>query len=121
MTLRELTLKSLKELDGGRVNEAFAQAMKRAVADCEDRPDVTDARKVALQCELVPVIGEGGKHLDTVSFRFQVKDTIPTRKSRVYSASVKSGGRLAWSDESPENVSQLGLGFSEPDEVEEPK
>jgi len=112
MTMHVLTLAELNKLDGGVVALAFEQAMERAIADCEDRPGEEKPRKVNLQCELVPVRdGETGG-LDTIAFVYQVKDTVPTRKSRVFNGAVRvTGGqrRLVYSDESPGNVHQRSI------------
>jgi hypothetical protein len=49
MALHFLTLAALKDLDGGRVYEAFDQAKaRRAVADCEDRPSEERGRAITL-------------------------------------------------------------------------
>jgi hypothetical protein len=114
MALHFFGLGKLRVLDGGRVEEAFAQAVKRCVADCEDRPAEENARKVNLQVEFIPVMDSEG-HCEGVSAAFQVKDTIPTRKSRIYSFGVKAGQRLFFSDEDPHNVSQLTFGDVDPE------
>jgi hypothetical protein len=114
MALHYFDLDSLKELDGGRVAEAFTQAVRRAVADCEDRPTEENARKVTMQLELLPVMGEGG-HCEGVQASFQIKDSIPTRKSRIYSFGVKAGQKLFFSDEDPHNVNQYTFGDVDPD------
>ena len=61
MALKFFNLASLGELDGGRVDVAFKQAMARAVQDCEDRPNEEGPRKVTLQVELTPSMDETGK------------------------------------------------------------
>jgi len=106
MALRTFKLEELAELDGGRVAVAFAQAQARVVADCEDRPGELTARKILLQMEVVPVIDEDGK-CSGVKSSFQIKDSIPTRKSKQYDFGLDPSGRLYYSDESPGNVDQL--------------
>ena len=113
MALHYFSLDSLKELDGGRVAEAFTQAVRRAVADCEDRPSEENARKVILQLELLPIMDDG--RCEGVAAAFQVKDTIPTRKSRVYNFGVKADQKLFFSDEDPHNVNQYTFGDVDPD------
>ncbi|MDD4888300.1 MAG: hypothetical protein PHU85_00075 [Phycisphaerae bacterium] len=112
--LRFLTLEELRNLDSGRVATAFEQAMKRIVADCEDRPGEERPRKLELSAEITPVCGEDGK-CEGVRGKFQIRDKIPTRRSKVYSFGVKSGGRLYFSDEDPSNVEQLTFGDVEED------
>jgi len=106
------TLDTLQELDGGRVVEAFNQAIRRAVADCDDRPGEQNARKITLSVALVPVIDDSGA-CDGVDATFDIRDTIPTRKSKRYSFGMKSDGRLYFSTESPDNVAQADFGFDE--------
>lgn len=113
MALKYFDLAELSNIDGGRVAVAFAQALQRAVADCEDRPGEEKARKVMLQMELSPVVDEEG-NCEGVNTAFQIKDNVPTRKSRVYNFGLKSGGRLFYSDESPGNVNQLTFGDVDP-------
>lgn len=105
--LREFNLSSITDLDGGRVAEAFDQAVKRAVKDCEDRPGETKPRTVVLQLDLVPVMDESGD-VGSVAGAFQVKDTCPTRKSRVYDFSPRRG-MLVFNDLSEDNVDQRTL------------
>jgi len=114
MALEYLTLAGLKELDGGRVAEAFAQAVKRCVSDCEDRPGEERAREVNMSLSMVPTIGDDGK-CDGVSGTFQIKEKCPTRKSRTYSFGVKQGGKLFFSTEDPMNVNQFT--FDDADET----
>lgn len=109
MTLKYLSLAALKELDGGRVYEAFDQAMKRVVADCEDRPGEERPRTITLKADLMPVRGDDGR-CEGVMGTFRVAETIPNRKSKTYSFGVKADGRLFFSTEDPTNVQQYGLG-----------
>jgi len=108
MALHFLNLKSLADLDGGRIAAAFEQAVKRCALDCEDRPNEENARKVTLQVEILPTMDEAG-YCDGVNMAFQVKDNLPTRKSRIYSLGMKASGALFFSDEDPLNHRQLGL------------
>lgn len=100
------SLNKLGQLDGGRVAEAFAQAMKRVVLDCEDRPGDDKARKVILQGEITPIVGQGGV-CEGVNIEFQIQDKLPTRKSRSYAMGVKSGGKIFFSTGDPLNVDQF--------------
>lgn len=108
MSIHEFSLKSLPSLDGGRVVEAFNQAVKRAVADCQDRPGEMKARTVTLQLDIVPVVDEDGM-LGTVRGAFQIKESIPTRKSRVYDFQPRRGGMLVFNDLSDDASQQRTL------------
>ena len=108
MALHEFKLETLTKLDDGRVVEAWNQALRRAILDCEDRPGVTEARKVILQLELAPTIDEDG-NVDTVRGQFQVKDSAPVRKTKKYDFSPRLQGKskvLIFNDLSDDNVKQ---------------
>jgi len=110
MAIKLFTFAELEELGGGKVAEALRQALDRAVFDCKDRPGEKTARKVILQAELVPVVDDDGQ-CDTIEMSFQVKDTVPTRKSMTYNFGLKRGGGLIFSTESPGNFNQGTFGF----------
>ena len=108
MAVHELKLGEIDNVDDGRVTVAWQQALKRAVADIEDRPAVGDARKVVLQTELVPTLDQDGQ-LDTIKVQFQIKDTVPTRKTKKYDMQSRRGQQLVFNDLSDDNVHQRTL------------
>lgn len=103
MAIHEFTIQALKELDGGRVAEAFAQALRRCVQDCDDRPGVKKTRAVVLKMMMQPIASDDGT-LDEIKTQFQVVDTAPKRESKVYSMAFRRGGMLAFNDLSPTDV-----------------
>lgn len=116
--LHELTLKSLQELDAGRVYTAWQQALQRCIADCEDRPGVNKARSINLVCSVKPVMNDDGTAQD-VKIQFKVTESVPDRQSRVYSMGVRkrSGDHtLVFNDLSDDNIGQRT--FPEADEAE---
>lgn len=115
--IHELTLKNLHVLAGGEVAETWQQALKRLISDIDDRPAAADARKLILQTELTPKIDEHGT-LETVQIRFQVKDTVPTRKTRKFDMQPRKsqrGRQLVFKELSPDNFNQETLGFDDPE------
>lgn len=108
MAMVELTLDSLKDLDDGRVALAFVHELRRVVTDCEDRPGDTSVRKVSLQAEIKPVVAPGGL-LDGVTVGFQVKSSLPTKKSKVYTMNARRGGQLLFSSDNAEDYRQRSL------------
>lgn len=104
MSVYEFSLANLPHLDEGRLALAFQQAITRAVADCEDRPGEGKGRSIALVAEIVPVMFDN--HLDTVNVSFQVKESLPTRKSKTYNMGVRKGGKLVFNDLSDDNIHQ---------------
>ncbi len=103
--LHQLTLDSIKDLDGGRVYEAFQQAIKRIVNDCEDRPGVEKSRTVSLQVVATPISADEGS-LDTVKVQFKVIEAMPKRESKAYDMMARKGGMLVFNDLSDDNVKQ---------------
>lgn len=108
MAVKKFELESLSELDGGRIREAFDQAMRRCEMDCKDRPGLSDPRKLTLTMEMVPVISEDGQRLESCNLQFQVKDQCPPRKSKAYNMHSRAGG-LLWNEMSPEDLKQGSL------------
>ncbi len=104
MAIQKFELRSLAELDGGRIREAFEQALRRCELDCMDRPATDNVRKVSLTAELVPVCSPGGE-LESVDVRFHIKDTVPSRKSAVYNMKATRGG-LLFNELSPDDIHQ---------------
>ena len=93
----ELSLGSISELDGGRVDVAFQQALARMVRDCDDRPGESKPRTVALNACITPICDEDGVCRD-VDVRFHVKDKAPDRKSKTYAMKLHKGGQLSFSE-----------------------
>ena len=113
--LHDFTLQNLIELDGGRIPEAWIQAVRRCANDCDDRPGVTDPRKVTLTLDLSPVCDEEGR-LETIRGQFQIKDTSPVRKTKKYDLAFrrKSGqAQLVFNDLSDDNALQMTIDESE--------
>ena len=111
--LHELTLASLATMDAGRIGAAFQQSLKRAIQDCEDRPQVSKGREITLKLSVVPVAGPEDETCDQVAMQCIVSDSVPKRQTRVYSAQVKHGGKAAFNDESLDDVEQRSFGFED--------
>lgn len=108
MPFIELDLRSLENLDDGRVSVAFAHELKRAVQDCMDRPGDKKPRKVTLEFSLTPVCSaEGGVvEMEGADGDFTIKSKVPERKSKTYSFRANKRGQLAFASESPDSVDQ---------------
>ena len=85
--IHSLSLASLQKLDCGNISDAFDAALKRAVADCVNRPREDRARKINLQVELTP-----DQEGDDVDVTVQVKETIPSHQSTPLRMSVRKQG-----------------------------
>lgn len=106
MSFMEVNLQNLSELDDGRVAVAFMQELKRATADCIDRPGDKKPRIVTLEVRLEPVVDVESGQCEGANGEFQIKSRVPTRKSKTYSFGIKKTGQLYFSSESPDNVDQ---------------
>jgi hypothetical protein len=104
MSLQSLTLANLKDLDLGKIDEAFQRHLARAAIDCMDRPTESKPRVVTLQFEVVPVEVDGD--CDEVVVRIQTTSKVPTHKTRPYSLAPRRNGALVFNPDSPTNVAQ---------------
>ena len=106
MTVHELTLSALmRDLDGGRISEAFMRELQRVALDCEDRPADDKARKVRLELRVEPVLDEQG-FLESIKGKFFVTSQVPQRRSKTYDFGFRKGGHLVFNDLSDDNIHQ---------------
>lgn len=87
----ELSLAALKDLDLGIIDAAFKSALQDCIKDLEDRPGEQKPRTIQLQLDLFPV-SHTGKNCDSVNGEFQVKHSIPVRRSRPYNFGIRLKG-----------------------------
>ncbi|MCP3916164.1 MAG: hypothetical protein GY711_11460 [bacterium] len=108
MAIEPFNLSSLVGLDQGRIKETFEQAIRRCEADCKDRPALKDARTVTLKVTIAPVPEPDGGELQSCDVRFQVTDSVPKRRSKVYNMrSTRSG--LHFNELSPDDINQTTI------------
>jgi hypothetical protein len=105
MSLVNLKLETLKDLDFGRPAVAFDSGLADAVRDCIDRPGDKRPRKVTLEFVIGPQRDETGV-CDGVTGEFKIKTTLPHRQTKPYSFGLNRQGKLFFSEEAPENVDQ---------------
>lgn len=108
MARDQFTLRSLSEIDGGRLATAFAHALARCEADCRDRPGVDASRTITVKTVLTPQSDEGG-HLHGVDVQFEVNDKLPKRASKTYNMQPAADGGLFYNEFAPENGGQRTL------------
>lgn len=113
MSLRQLKLDTLKDLDFGRPAVAFEQSVADAVRDCKDRPGDKRPRKVCLEFVLVPVIEQDGD-CTGVEGEFKIKVSLPHRQTKPYSFGLTRQGHLLFSDNAPENIEQTTIDDVDP-------
>lgn len=108
-----LRLDHLKHLDGGKVDAAWADALKRATLDCEDRPSDPTPRMVTLKAKVVPISHE--RDLDACRVEFEVCVKVPDRRSKPFMMNAHANGQLSFVEENPDNPAQSTLLDQEPD------
>lgn len=110
--LRKFSFRELAELDGNRVELAADQAIERCARDCMDRPGDNRPRKVILEMQMIPVLDDDGD-CESVKAQVQIKEAVPTRRSKVYSFGARQNGILTYHPDSLENHAQTTLEFPE--------
>jgi hypothetical protein len=108
MALRELNLEGLSTIDGGRVDAAVNRHLKRAIADCEDRPGDKTPRKVVLTMLVRPVMLQDGAVTD-VNVECEVSSTVPKHVSKPVDCRIKNGQRAVFNDMSEGDVDQMTI------------
>jgi len=106
---RELSLATLEHLDYGKLATAFQQHLRRAVADCLDRPGDDSARKVTITFEIKPASDQTGD-CERCKVDAQVLSKVPAHRTRVLDMAPRKGGHLLFDDDSPDDVNQVTLG-----------
>ena len=115
--IKQLEFADFATIDGGRIALAMEAAIKRAAEDCHDRPGEKAGRKVTLEIVFVPKPEDNGL-CERVASAIQVKETMPTRKSKVYDFGLRRRNvkgvesvMLTYSPESLDNVNQDSFDF----------
>ena len=111
MSLKRLSLESIKELDGGAAMQTFQTAVQRAVKDCIDRPGDKRPRKVVLQLAITPVPVIQGNVIDCDGAKgaFQCKVKIPDWETRTVDFGVQNSGDLIFNPDSPHDHRQTTM------------
>jgi hypothetical protein len=102
MGMKTLSLDTLPELDGGKPAAALEVHLKRAVADCYDRPGDDKARSVTMQFDLEPVMETDGSCKE-VKLRVQVTSKVPAHRTRMLSMALFPSGKLGFNPDSLES------------------
>lgn len=110
--LKELTLATLAEIDGGRLAIAFKQALQRCAMDCDDRPGEKKTRSVTIQVAVEPVLDQDGLCEDC-DVQVTIADSVPKRKSKAYNCTLRKGGKLLFHPDSLDDHEQETFDFKE--------
>jgi len=104
----EVTLRTLKDLDFGKLDEAFKRQMRACVTDCLDRPGDTSARSVELKFVLAPDADQGGT-CEKVNLQVHIRSKVPAHRTRLFVCEPRTTGALVVNAESPEDPAQRTL------------
>lgn len=91
MTAKLMSLAGLAEVDGGIYAEDFAERLRDAYDDCEDRPHVKGARKITLTVTLTPNPNKNGE-CESVDLWVDSKLTQPKRQGNKVQLRKGRGG-----------------------------
>lgn len=100
----ELNLENLKDLGDGKIQVAFGLELQRALKDCLNRPNEKKARKVTLEVSATPIAQEG--ECEGVNVAFDIKSTVPARRTQSYPLKITTAGQAWWMAESEEEAEQ---------------
>lgn len=103
-----LNFENLADLDAGRIGKLLQKHIKRAAADCIDRPGDKKARKVTLQFTMKPVMNSDGD-ADTAHVEIQCKSDVPTNVSMTFPMLLSGKDGLLFNKDFPEELHQPAL------------
>lgn len=96
---------SLTDIDEGRLAAAFTRHMKRAIADCEDRPADKKARVVTIQLAVVPTYVDEG-YLQDIGVEASIRSKVPDHVTLPVNCRVKRGSGAVFNDMNENDVDQ---------------
>lgn len=108
MPKHEYSLSSLEHLDMGKLNEAFALELKRAVADCRDRPGENSPRRVTMEVLIRPD-PDVSNVCDDVTVETKFKLSLPAQRTRAYRMAVQHNNSLKFHSDFPDEPNSVGL------------
>lgn len=114
MTLQQLSLAALVNLDRGFFEALTNAALKKVADDVYDRPGIKKARSVTIRLTFKPVLAADGG-CDTVIAAYEIDHSEPAAVSNDLTLDIKPSGQLWFRGLSPENPAQqvLPMDYSE--------
>lgn len=103
--LMTLALDTLKEIDGGKIQEALNLHLRRVSLDCKDRPADGTARTVTMTIKMVPDMDPDGS-CDRCKMTVEFGSKIPGHRTRAIEIGLKANGTPVFNPDSPTNVDQ---------------
>lgn len=108
--LKTLSLETLADLDGGRIQAAVDRELAHINRDLEDRPALNKARKLTIEISATPYASESGgrRGMGGAKVVVKVKSSVPDRQSKDFDMIPTQDG-LGWNELSPEDARQLTI------------
>jgi hypothetical protein len=116
MSILQLSLDTLKELDDGKPMAAFNVHLGRIAQDCLDRPGEGKERSVTLKVVTKPVVESDGD-CNEVKAQIFVQSSIPTHKTKVYSFGLRRNGTMVFRPDNLDSIDQATM-FGGDDDAE---
>ena len=103
MSLKQLTLQTLQDLDFGKASMGFQRLLTQAVLDCINRPADDRIRKITMQLNLKPVAETVGNTISCEGAKgvFQMRLHIPDMETPEVDFGVRENGMLVFNEDSP--------------------
>lgn len=115
---KTMSLANLLHLDNGQVVMQADHHIRRAIADCIERPQNAKARTVILQLDFLPRENEHAKarlgviEISGIDMKAKCKATVPSMQTAAYPMLVvDESGVAVFSPADPDNPLQPGLPF----------
>lgn len=105
--LKTLSLETLPDLDGGRIQAAVDRELAHINRDLEDRPALDKARKLVIEISATPYASEKGG-IGGAKVSVKVKSSVPDRQSKTFDMLPTQDG-LGWNELSPDDARQLTI------------
>lgn len=115
MAIKEVTFQDLVEMDDGKLALAINKALKRAAADCEDRPNVKRPRSISINLSIRPVPDDSGFASDC-KYGFVISESLPKRASREFVFGLRKNGVMTFNPDSLNDHNQQTFEFEDKDE-----
>jgi hypothetical protein len=108
LAFEKISLANIQKLAGGTIDESFQRHLRRAIADCGDRPGDGKARTVSLVLQIRPETEQMGA-ASHVSIECKLKSSVPDHVSRPISCKINQKSDAIFNDLAPDNVRQTTI------------
>lgn len=108
MSLTQVTLATLPDLEDGKIAVAFDRLLQAAADDCDKRPGDPKPRVVTIKVAVTPAPYPDGT-CDKTTTEVEITGKNPPMRSQPISMRLHKGGRLSVNLDSPDDVNQTTM------------